>query len=624
MKNTALACFPEVHCCPKSVLTWLILPALLFAGTLRAQPPSPDYELLFEENFDGQALNEARWTYRTGERSGVHLFRSINRKENVSVSGGELHITARQEMIDGKLANTGGGVISRHQFGYGYYETLSKPFMGGHGVHSAFWQAGGVAGPNSVFEIDAYEIDSKASMACHNLYIHISPKPFKEVPWVHRANVPFKLRLDGSYFCAYEYTPEGVIFYEDGGKVVARADWPELTAAQVVILSALNGTGKVDGQPGDTTFDYFRYYAKDYPGVNLLPNGSFEYNQDKVNPAKPVAWRQKGTAPDDTVRVTEGEVARDRYKLRLCHATKPFEITTQQKLEFIRNGDYELSAMVRRSGGLDFARVRVSVGGGDALIAEIPAAAAWTRIALPRIAVTKHEVTIAIEAKGSAGQWVEVDDVRFQKPALPGQSPTVPAFELIRDPIWSLAKKEPIHFAGDDKFYFFDRNVGLGDAITVAFTMKPERIANTMPVARVPKTGDGGWAVQLTEDGHIVFRIGSGAAHRAVVADAGCKVGAETEVVCIFDHGTAKVFVDGELKASESGIPFHTKDDTAAGRLGAVSNLYEAVGDVIVRSEETPSGITGKIPRYRNYAGSLRDVRIYNRALTATELAALR
>ena len=369
---------------------------------LRAAPPSKEYELLFEDNFDGNALNEKDWTYRVGERSGVNMFRSLNRKENVYVANGALHIIARQEQIDGKPANTGGGIISRHQFGYGYYESLSKPFMGGHGVHSAFWQAGGVNGPNSVFEIDAYEIDSKSSMACHNLYIHISPREFKEIPWVHRANVPFTLQSDGSYLSAYEYTPGGVTFY-DQGKVVAKAEWPELTAAQVLLLTALNGTGKVDGQPGETTFNYVRYYAKDYPGVNLLPNGNFEYNQDKTNPAKPVAWQQKGTAPDETVLVVDGDAYRDRYKLRQGHATKPFEITTYQTLEFIRNGNYELIAMVRSSGGQEVARVQVQNYGGPDLTAEIPACKEWKRIAIPAIPVSSHGVTIAITSKGAAG-----------------------------------------------------------------------------------------------------------------------------------------------------------------------------------------------------------------------------
>jgi hypothetical protein len=113
----------------------------------------------------------------------------MNLKECISVHDGSLHIVAKQQMMDGKLENVGGGVISKHQFGYGYYETLSKPFMAGKGVHSAFWQAGGAIANNDVFEIDSYEIDSKENMGCNNLYLHISPKGVS-IPWVTRAHVP--------------------------------------------------------------------------------------------------------------------------------------------------------------------------------------------------------------------------------------------------------------------------------------------------------------------------------------------------------------------------------------------------------------------------------------------------
>ena len=194
---------------------------------------------------------------------------------------------------------------------------------------------------------------------------------------------------------------------------------------------------------------------------------------------------------------------------------------------------------------------------------------------------------------------------------------------LIGDPIWSLAKKEAIRFTGNDKFYFFDRNVGVGDAITVAFAMTPEHRANTLPIARVPKTGDAGWAVQLTEHGQIIFRVGSSARHQAVIVDANYPADKETHVACVFDKGTARVYVNGELKKTESGIPFTVKDATAAGRLGAVNNLYEAVGDVIVHNEDADVASARSFKKYHNFVGELRDVRIHNRALSDKEIAAM-
>ena len=81
--------------------------------------------------------------------------------------------------------------------------------------------------------------------------------------------------------------------------------------------------------PGDSTVDYFRYYAKDYPGVNLLPNGSFEYNQDKIDPAKPVAWVVEGDKL--AVNVMEGDAAHDRYKLKLGRQGKAYSTIAPAK-----------------------------------------------------------------------------------------------------------------------------------------------------------------------------------------------------------------------------------------------------------------------------------------------------
>lgn len=370
---------------------FLIIPSLRFA---HSEPPSKDYELLFDEKFDGDAVNEKDWKFRLGRREGKGI-NGLNLRENVTVSNGALHVAVRQEMIDGKQENTGGGIVSKHQFGYGYYECLSRPFMAGTGVHSSFWQAGGSVENNNIFEIDSYEIDSHSNIGCNNLYIHLSPKEYKEVPWPCRANVPVKLLPNGWLLDAYEFTPEGIIFY-DNGNIVAKADWQELTSAQVVWLTALNGCGKVesDKMPGESTFKYFRFFAKDYPGVNLLPNGNFEYNQDKIDPLQPVSWQQQGTTGASCV--VKGNAVRDQYKLRQGKVDGPWDVNTLQTLEFIRNGDYQLSAMVRSSGGHLDAKLQVLDYGGQPLSVKCPFAKEWTRIEIPVITVSSHGATIAV------------------------------------------------------------------------------------------------------------------------------------------------------------------------------------------------------------------------------------
>lgn len=602
--------------------------ALLFATALlttplsqplRAAPPSPDYELLFEENFDGDSLDATRWRHRVDRRKNEYI-NGLNRAENVSVSGGFLRIAARTEAIDGQVEYTGGGVISTAQFGYGYYESRSRPFMAGKGVHSAFWQAGGSVPNNNIFEIDGYEIDSTHLSGDNNLYIHLGTKARPTVPWPFRSNIPFALQSDGWFVDGYEYTPEGVVFY-DNSQRVASVRWPELTAAQKVWLTALNGTGKVDSakQPGETLFDYFRYYAKDYPGVNLLPNGSFEYNQDKIDPAKPVSW-SSSARPAGSLRVTAGDAFRDGHKLVVGSITSAHEVTLAQSLQFIRNGRYHLSAVVRGSGGQTRAEIAVTGLGGPDLILALPLAssAAWTRVSLPDVPVTKNGVTLTLRVQGAAGQSLEIDDIRFMKPPLPGtRLPPDTPFVLLRDPIWQVCH-EPTSYSDGRRFNFFDRMVGYGDAITVSFRMTPQDLRDCSPIARMPRSGTSGWAVLLSRSGDLVFRIGSTTDHHDVIAKRAYRADRPQLVTCVFDRGIATLYVDGRKVARETGITHDTKDSKQAGKLGAVGDTGDATGDVTVRDDKG-----GRGNRSTNYYGILHDVRIHNRALSAEEITAL-
>ncbi len=583
---------------------------LFFTTTVNADPPAnKGYVLLFDESFIADTLNTNNWYYRIGPRTGTGI-NGLNLKENVYVKDGMLHVVAKYEKINGVSENTGGGIITKDDFGYGYYECLSKPFMAGRGVHSAFWQRGSLVPNKTVFEIDSYEIDSKYSMATNNLYYLICPAAYSEYPWPHRANIPFKFNADGWFLDAYERTPEGVIFY-DNGNIVAKAEWDELNATQMVWLTALNGVGTVDAAnlPGETLFKYFRYYAKDYPGYNLLPNGNFEFNQDKITASKPVSWIVGGTA--DAVSVVKGGASRDNYKLRISK-TAAYQTILSQNLSYIMNGDYTITAMVRSSGGHAEARLKANGFGGAEVFADIFAGSTWTKISIPRIHVTNNKVNFDIVASGAAGQWLEIDDINFMKPVLAGQEiPAQQPFETLGEPMWKLAEKEPIKFIGDDKFYFFARNVGYGDAMSVSFTLTADMMANMTPIARIPKTGNSGWAVQLNEDGSLIFRIGSVANHTDVLAPKVYTAGQSVNVCCVFNNGTAFIFINGNLVTKVTGITQLTKDDTAAGRLGAVGSAYSAVGDVVLPD----SSIVNTNTTMKNFKGSIQNLRVYNIAI---------
>ena len=580
------------------------------------------YVLAFADEFNGTALDPTVW--------GPRLDRSVNRPgmdywneaEALSLSGGDLCVAIMCAERKGRQQHIGGGAITKARFGYGYYETWCKPFLGGRGVHTSFWQTG--MGSNRLFEIDGLEVDSfdrsrntVARLACHNLYVHAAPRGFPELPWPLRANTTFRVDADGWYRCGWEYTPDGVTFFE-GTAQIAQVRFRDYPAAQNVWLTALHGVGTVDAtNAGESRFAYFRYYARPLPGVNLLPNGDFEYNLDRDDPQIPRAWSEDGDAAAS--RIVDQGAACGRYALRQGNETEAsYRVRTHQTLQHLLPGVYRISARCRSPGGLTAARL-VATSGAVEVAQDLPAQGDWQTVSLEDLQVADGSVTIAVASEGPAGTWLEVDDVRVEQPATAEhpQRPTVP-FRPLQDAMWTLGEDAPVRFVGDESFYFFGRNVGCGPAITVAFRFTPGPLVDQGILGRIPAKGPSGWGVVALRDGSIGFRVGSRTEAREVRSSPVLVPGRATDIACRFDRGTATIMADGVVVASASGITQDTTDTTAAGRLGNVDQRWLAVGDVIQRDEDAPV----RPSRFVSLSGEIRHLAIYNRALSDDELRA--
>lgn len=574
-------------------------------------PPSADYELLFKDEFDAPALNESVWDYRVGRRGGGANFTGIdgmNLKEAVTQSDGRVRIKVYQQEMNGRRENVGGGITTKQRFGYGYYECLYRPFMlGKGGVHSAFWQRGvsekkgSEPQPvqNTIFEIDSSEVDNPHWVGTNNLYVVTAPKGVNDgVPWPARFHIPITPLKDGWFLDAYEYRPDGITFY-DNGKIVASIAYDTVRGQQEVWLTALNGFGKVDGsvQPGESDFEYFRYYAKDWPGANLIANDGFEYNLDSIDPQHPIAWWETGDVAAS--RVETGEAFRDKAKLRHASADgKAYSVTTGQSLQHIKNGTYVASAMVRSSGGQKTAEFRVSGTGGPDKMVAVPAGSTWTRVSIPDIEVKNNSATLSFRSEAAGEQWLEVDSVEFMKPADPAHPPKPPKpFAVIGDPIWRILDGQMMNFA-DGRQILFGREVGLGAQFTVRATVKPDKTADQMILERMPPKGTAGWSIRMSPAGDLVFRIGSVESHEDVVAPKALSAGKTSSIACVFNGGSAMIYVDGKQVASGKIESHQTTDVTAA---GAVS---------MARNPNTP-----------HFAGEIGDIRIHNRELDAAEIS---
>lgn len=576
-----------------------LIAVLVFSGltVFAAPPPGSGYQLRFEEKFEGNKLNEDLWSYRTdfiNRENNDYIRNALNLREAVTVSNNELHIRCYQQTNDdGVVMNVGGGIISKPAFGYGYYECLSKPWMEKRGVHTSFWQRASPTG--TIFEIDSCEIDSSWYGGTRNLAYFPSAKGYTGLGLSSGSAIP--KNPDGSFLHEYEITPEGVVYWQYGKKVQT-AYHPELNAAQQVWLTALNGVNThgetPENQPCETTFQYFRYYAKDYPGLNLLPNGNFEMNQDKLSPLQPLCWNH-AALPAASGTLVRGDVSRQDYALRHASVGGNYRVTTAQSLQYINNGSYELTARTRSSGGQLMSRIVVSAYGGPDLVAEIPESIDWTNVVIPKIPVSSNAVTVSIESEGTEGQWMEIDDIRFQLPPLPGQKPIENPFLGAPDPIWREAVLQPyvldgtmsVSSGGNLRF-------GTGSEFTLSFLMKASKPFQGGLFSRMPDSGPGvGWALYMNKDGSMEFRVGNSKSFKTLSNNAyRYAPNVPIVVACTYDKGSADFYINGTHVAGLKGMPQP------------------------INNEDAKAGVGG-----RNIFASLSDIRGYNRVLTPEEIA---
>ncbi|MFI6676068.1 family 16 glycosylhydrolase [Kribbella sp. NPDC050470] len=270
-------------------------PASSVAGATPSLPV-PGYQLAWSDEFDGTRLDTGSWFYREGEKAICS-----NNPGNVTVSDGSMRIALKREDRNGK-PYTCGGVISRKTFGYGYYETRAK-LWGYKGFHSALWTTGLsdyvpdtplYKGPNNrVNEIDGFEVDSHAP----DLYSQVShwfvPQHIGNPGGLYKGPDS----SDGYHVYGFEWTPTQVRYFIDG-QLTRVLPKPGPHGLQNIWLTTLGFTAPVDESnlPGETAWDYFRYYAPVQPGADVTADTVVVDNGDP-------GYSETGTWSDD---ITDG------------------------------------------------------------------------------------------------------------------------------------------------------------------------------------------------------------------------------------------------------------------------------------------------------------------------------
>ena len=259
------------------------LSALLLSGTptLRAQDIDPDsgnalpypgtpvtgYKLAWSDEFNTTALDMAKWNYRTDTR-----FWSLQRAANVRVYNGSLYLDLKKETF-GTTSYTGGGVISKKLFRYGYYEARMK-VPPGSGWHSSFWmmKSNRPATDTVAIELDAIENDSVTPLKYGvNTHRHL---PTPHLTYGSKSVVTPSLSAD-YHVVGCEFTPTLIRYFFEGNVVqtVNATQFPhnDLNIWLTSIAAPLGGTTSVDDTklPAAALFDYARFFA---PGATASVN----------------------------------------------------------------------------------------------------------------------------------------------------------------------------------------------------------------------------------------------------------------------------------------------------------------------------------------------------------------
>jgi beta-glucanase (GH16 family) len=233
-----------------------------YSGLTAWAAPPRGYRLAWADEFNGRKLDSLKWGYRTDSK---HW--SVQKPENVSVSGGNLVLMLRKEK-SGDKEYTGAGVISKQAFRFGYYESRFR-VQAGKGWHSSFWMmgsdgSGGTGTAKTALELDVIENDS-VDLSSYGVTVH---KWQGEHESFGHKRVEVMPPLSEFHVFGCEYTPERVKFYLDGNVVqtVDLSGQPhgDLNIWLTSIASHLGNTNAVDDSklPGRVEFDFVRCYTR--------------------------------------------------------------------------------------------------------------------------------------------------------------------------------------------------------------------------------------------------------------------------------------------------------------------------------------------------------------------------
>ena len=251
--------------------------ALCLSASLAAQAPGKGYVLSFSENFAGDHVDTNVWNFRTDAKA-----LSTQLPRNVSVHDGKLLITPRKEHVAG-MEFTGGGVVSKAAFRYGYFQVDAK-VTSDHGWHTSFWMMAGDGKTTFPMEarteLDDFEIESPTKVSMGYLVWH--NKQQMSSKRCNNAYAPGFSTADAMHTYGLEWTEETLTYFLDGKEICSQPYSPTsgMHDRLNIWLTTLGARKPIDAS-GTSPAEYqnVRYYVRDYY-ISATDPAYAEYGKD--------------------------------------------------------------------------------------------------------------------------------------------------------------------------------------------------------------------------------------------------------------------------------------------------------------------------------------------------------
>jgi beta-glucanase (GH16 family) len=274
---------------------WIILGlSIICLPTLcRAAEDIPDFvsstgqkwKLLWHDEFDGEKLDESKWTFGLpwGGTDGAHrhhndLYASYMMEHNVAVAGGKLGLLTRKEDVtarNGKLFHYTQAMVhtdGKFNHKYGYWEVRAKiPAEAGPGLWPAFWTLSKGWPP----EMDILEVWTSVNRSHQGMAYRGSDGRTKWDDYNESVPLPTDWTTYGM-----EWGPGYQVYYLNG-QIKRRVYGEYVTDVDhYVLLNSGVESGNLPTAgtifPNAFEVDYVRVFER--PDVPVVHNGGFEFS----------------------------------------------------------------------------------------------------------------------------------------------------------------------------------------------------------------------------------------------------------------------------------------------------------------------------------------------------------